>query len=230
MSANGSVLDKMEIMMKKILQTTAIATATVFSLAGASAASTVSSIGDSFTVNYNYLGTLLADLTWTVTGISGSTWSFSVLIDNNSSYDAGTGETNRITSFGFTTDPSATNISVTSAGWDGVVDTSGINGAGYQHFDIEACVYNGSTCTGGGNEGVAGLQSETVDLSFYYGGGSDLEFTSFATRWQSIGEGGDDSMVLGPTTPIPLPAAGWLLLGGVAGLGALARRQKRKAA
>ena len=32
------------------------------------------------------------------------------------------------------------------------------------------------------------------------------------------------------TTPIPLPAAGWLLLGGLGALGAVARRKRRKAA
>ncbi|WP_372922593.1 VPLPA-CTERM sorting domain-containing protein, partial [Roseovarius sp.] len=126
----------------------------------------------------------------------------------------------------------ATNVNATG-GWDGT--TSGIQ-AGYQNFSIEACVFDGVNCNAGGGGpavGVAGQESETVNLSFDYGGGSDLTFTSFATRWQSMSVAspdGSDSMVLGPTTPIPLPAAGWLLLGGVAGLGALARRQKRKAA
>jgi hypothetical protein len=192
-------------------------------------AATVSAVGDSFDVNYSY-ESLLATLTWTVTSIVGDRWSFSVFIDNNSANDGGA-LTNRITSFGFTTDPSATNLAV-SDGWQGEI-TDKFFGAGYKFFDIEACVFAGpETCTGGGNGGVEGGNFDTINIAFDYGAGP-LNFTSFATRWQSISVTDPDdpngdpktSIVIGPT-PIPVPAAGFLLIGALGGLAAVRRRRR----
>lgn len=184
-------------------------------------AATVSAVGDAFTVKYNYFNTLIADLTWTVTNIVGSTWSFSVLIDNLSSNSP---NLNRITSFGFATNPAPTNLTVSTSNWKGT--TSGPIAAGYQTFGINACVFNGQNCQGGGNTGVAGGAQRTVNFSFNYSGGSPLTFTSFATRWQSINVNGVTSIVL---APVPLPAAGWMLLAGLGGLAAF-RRFRPKAA
>jgi len=212
--------------MNNLLKSTVLAVSLSVGVGAQSAsAATVSSIGESFTVSYNYLDTLIADLTWTVTNIVGDRWFFDVLIDNDSP-NPSNNETNRITSFGFTTDPSATNVSATGD-WDAT--TGGIQ-AGYQNLNIEACVYDGVNCNAGGGGptiGVAGGEEETVSLAFDYGGGTELFFTDFATRWQSMSvsaPGGGDSMVLAPS-PVPLPAAGWLLLVGVGGLVALKRRK-----
>ena len=188
-------------------------------------ATTVSAIGDSFNVDYAY-ETLVATLTWTVTNIVGNRWTFSVLIDNNSSdLDA------RITSFGFTTDPSASNLEVLGAAptdWRGA---TGSFGAGYQHFGIEACVYDGQNCQGGSNEGVSSGATDTVIFSFDYGAGP-LTFTDFATRWQSISVTDPanpsgppaESLVIRPSV-VPLPAASFLLIGALGGLAALRRRR-----
>jgi hypothetical protein len=210
----------------KALKTVVAAGALALMASGAQATTvTVDSVGDTFDVDYSY-ESLVATLTWTVTGIVGNTWSFSVLIDNLSSDDP---NANRITSFGFSTDPNASNLVVPGA-WGGT--TSGPFGAGYQNFGIEACVFAGNNCQGGGNNGVAGGDSDTVAFSFVYGVGP-LTFTDFATRWQSISvtdpsnPSGPDatSIVIGPSV-VPVPAAGFLLIGALGGLAALRRRRK----
>ena len=55
-------------------------------------------------------------------------------------------------------------------------------------------------------------------------------FTSNPVQWFTVAwQGGDDSALINVqvagTTVIPLPATGWLLLGGLASLAALRRRQ-----
>jgi hypothetical protein len=69
----------------------------------------------------------------------------------------------------------------------------------------------------------------------FWGIVSDTPFTTavFETerRGGFVGDMGmDDVYVSGSVAPIPLPAAGWMLLAGLGGLGVLRRRQKRHAA
>ena len=58
---------------------------------------------------------------------------------------------------------------------------------------------------------------------------SDFLEQSFAVRVQSTGEDGEGSAKIGGTspgmTPIPLPAAGWMLIAGLGGLAAARRRK-----
>jgi hypothetical protein len=187
-------------------------------------ATTVSAIGDSFNVDYAY-ETLVATLTWTVTNIVGNRWTFSVLIDNNSpDTDA------RITSFGFTTDPSASNITVQGSDWQAAAPNANL-GAGYQNLNIDDCIFDGNNCQGGGNEGVTSAATDTVIFSFDYVAGP-LTFTDFATRWQSISVTDPNdpngapatSLVIVPSI-VPLPAAGLLLIGALGGLASLRRRR-----
>jgi len=52
---------------------------------------------------------------------------------------------------------------------------------------------------------------------------------SFAARFQRTGTDGEGSDVAVPVAPIPLPAAGFLLIGALGGLGLAARRRRRGA-
>lgn len=181
-----------------------------------------------FSVDYNLSDTLVAEFIWSLDRVVSDIWSFSVDIVNNSTNSP---DANRITSFAFGTTPASSNITLTDD--DGGIwasATSGtVNGAGYQLFDLNGCVLAGPTCTGGGGGGVAGGGRSTVkfDLTAQT---DTLFFDDFATRWQSINVNGLTSTVLGGTpAPIPLPAAGWMLLAGLGGLGLVARRRRDKA-
>jgi hypothetical protein len=209
---------------KTLVAAGALAVASLGSAQDANASTVVDSVGDSFAVNFEY-EELKAVLTWTVTNILNNTWSFSVLIDNQS-VALPTANSNRIVSFGFATDPNATNLAISTAGWGG----STTNLAPHSPtFAIEACVFAGNNCAGGGNNGVFAGLMQTVNLSFN-AGPAPLTFTEFTTRWQSIDVTGPDgrpagSIVIGPT-PIPVPAAGFLLIGALGGLAALSRRRR----
>lgn len=190
---------------------------------------TASDIGALFFVDYNLADTLLARFTWSLDRVVNDVWSFTVNIQNNSSNSP---DANRITSFAFGTTPASTSITLTDDdnGLWRSASSGGVTGAGYQAFDLNACVLAGPTCTGGGGGGVAGGGNST--LSFDLTASTDtLLFGDFATRWQSINVNGVTSTVLGGTpSPIPLPAAGWLLLAGIAGLGMAARRRREPVA
>ncbi len=221
--------------MFKCNQIAALATAATMTIGVASHASaaTVSVNGDSFTSEYNTTfdaaNSLIASLTWTLDVIApvvgGTKWDFSVLVENNST-STEVGAKNSITSLGFTTDPAARDLVVSTADWDGT--TSGPIAAGYQSFNIDACVFNGSNCQGGQpNDGVKMGESLVLAFSFITDTVDplNLSFESFGLRFQGIGDA-DGSMVI---APIPVPAAGFLLLGALGGLAFLRRRQQKMA-
>lgn len=210
--------------------TSAAALATAMFSADAGAV-TVYSVGDSFTVNFSY-ETLAADLVWTVTSIVGNRWSFNVAVDNDSPNSFWTMYTsNRITAFGFATDAVIDGLSVN--GWD-ILDwgsSVGTFAVGYQNY---GCVYDGPSCQASTFDGVSGGGQDAVDFSFNYGADGPLTFTSFATQWQGTSvtdpnnpHGTATSIVLASaTSPVPLPAAGVLLLGALGGLALMAARRK----
>ncbi len=196
---------------------------------------TVYSIGDSFTVNFSYEN-LAADLVWTVTNIVGNRWSFTVAAYNSSPNSLWSLFTsNRITSFGFATDASIGNLRVD--GWDALDWGASIGtfAAGYQNY---GCVFDGPNCQASTLDGVSGGGHDAVDFSFNYGAEGPLTFTSFATQWQGTSvtdpnnpRGTATSIVLASATaPVPLPAAGLLLLGALGGLALMSRRKGAAAA
>ena len=116
--------------------------------------------------------------------------------------------------------------------------------------DFEFCAReesNGNTCNGGGGAGTgAGVEEMTSVLfrvTFDIAPESSFMISDVYARFQSIGAtGGSNAFTLNecsdtgfdPNLPpcdeggpkVPLPAAGWLLLGGLGGLAAVKRRQK----
>lgn len=69
----------------------------------------------------------------------------------------------------------------------------------------------------------------TFDVTFTRNAAGDSVFDTFALVDGGIVARESDSFPGDAIAPIPLPAAGWLLLGGLAGLGALSRRRKKAA-
>ena len=180
-----------------------------------------------FIVSFNDNDTLLAELTWTLVEKAGDLWTFAVEVVNNSSNNP---DKNRITGLAFATDPAPTGLTITdddNGTWN-VAQTGTVIGAGYQFFELNACIGSGPTCVGGAGGGVEGQSSSTLELQFTAAGDS-LLFGDFATRWQSLEN--DGSKVIGAVSvaPIPLPAGGWLLLAGLGGLGLFGWRRREQA-
>ena len=111
-----------------------------------------------------------------------------------------------------------------SAAYDSTVDIwSGLNGTGtlLDTLSLTAAA-NTIGCTGHGDSYCtwslatsAGTNFGTAE-SVTFGANSTAAFTEF------------DGVTLN-TSPVPLPAAGWLLMSGLAGLGGLARRRRAAA-
>jgi len=154
---------------------------------------------------------------WSFTGVTGNTWNFTLDLQNNA--DSGA----RITSWGFDTTPTASDFAITApSGWSA--------GGGQGPMSVDHCSFAGQNCVGGGGGGLSAGDSLTFNFSFE----SSQEMVTlddFKTRWQSVGRDDQDSTVLTATTtvPIPLPAAGWLLLTAMGGLGIAARRRRKAA-
>ena len=194
-----------------------------------------------FIATFNEQDNLLATLTFSLQNKVGNVWTFAIEVANQSIIEGDL--TKRITSFGFGLDPTATAVNLKDNDdglWNGAVigtvrgnnPNPGLFGAGYQHFAIDTCVFDGPTCEGGG-DGVKGGQTSNLVLEIT----SDAEslfFTDVATRWQSIDLGPDPdkpgknitSIVIGgDIAPIPLPPVGFMLLGALGALAFAARRR-----
>lgn len=203
--------------------------------AGAAQADVISltpaSIGSSFTLDYNgftgdgTIAGLTGSTTFTLTGISGDSYSFDYSVTNTSSSPI-TGS--RISGFGFNTDPDIAGASST-----GVFDTVGTGNAP-NIGSIDVCFKGGggaTNCAGGGGDGVSLGDTATGTLTLAFGSAlSALSLSDFFVRYQSIsGAGGTSSAVGAGTisssggsssggTPVPEPADFALFAAGVAGL------------
>ena len=151
-------------------------------------------------------------------------WKFTVTVANTST---NIGDVkNRISSFGFDVRPidGITLSDDDNERWSGV-DVGPVGGAGYQFFDLNACVRSGNVCTGSGG-GVVGQETSVLGLDIE-SASEHLFFGDFATRWQEVGTKGKDSIVIGGTVaPIPLPPVGFMLLGALGALAFAARRRQ----
>lgn len=77
----------------------------------------------------------------------------------------------------------------------------------------------------GDDAAIQGTVGYVESLSFVNVTVSDLSF--FTARFESIGQ---DAFEFANVSPVPLPAAGWMLIAGLGGLGAIGRRRKAKKA
>lgn len=152
-------------------------------------------------------------------------WKIDLTIRNTSNLLAG----GFLTAIGFSTDPDA----VIDSFWDAnsvladwVVGNGSIPGFG----NTEICVYDGNNCSAANDHVMTpGTQDRvTFWLETDLSDGSSLTFSDFAARWagNAVTEGSFDAGGTIKVAPVPLPAAGGLLLLGLGGLALLRRGRK----
>jgi hypothetical protein len=195
-----------------------------------------SDVGTAYTLNYNgftdagTISGLTASTTFTLTGISGNTYTFNYSVANTSGSPI---DASRISSFAFNSNPDITSATSTGAFSYTTLNGSYPNGIG----SVEVCFKDASTgaCSGGGSGGLNIGQTGTGTFALTFSQPvSSLTLSDFYVRYQSISGAGDITSASGSGTQsssggTPVPEPGMLgLLGGALIATALLRRRRRR--
>lgn len=178
----------------------------------------------SFTTSYDQVQsgvTLNSTITWNLLSFSSSSVLFRIDVANDSPLSS-----TRLVSFGVdNVDPNLKGATA-SNDWAATRNTTF---PGFQ--TVELCVWDGQNCSGGGNDGVRGGNSESLFLSLSFAEGTlrQLTLENFYFRWQTAtGSFTREACVgdCGPPSQVPEPATLGLLGLGLLGTAALRRRRR----
>jgi hypothetical protein len=208
--------------------TPAMAATIPFNPDGSATISSGTTIGDSFTVNFDgsengsVIPGLNSSLTLTFQGVSGNNYLFNYLLTNTSSAPT---TSSAVTAFGFNIDPNALLASSSVTGTFDVVSSGQVS----QGYNLEMCFKNGSNnnCSGGiGNTGVnmGDTGSGTISLAFSSLPDS-VTFSDYLVRYQGVN--GSGSAVGSPVGAVPEPSTWAMMLLGFGAIGASMRRKRK---
>lgn len=196
-------------------------------------------IGNSYTVDYDgftegqVIGGLTGQTTFTLTGATGTSYSFDYTVANTSADPI---DASRISVFGFNTDPD-----IAGAGSTGEFDRAASGNVPSGFGQVEVCFKGagGPNCSGGGSAGVELGDSTSGTLTLDFADAlSELTLSDFFVRYQSIdgpgmnggsaiGRGTTSTSTGGSTGGTPVPAPASLALFALAAAGLVAGRGRR---
>lgn len=203
-----------------------------------------SDVGTTFTVDFSCSaplgcsggvpqGTLSGWAEFRLTGFDNTTqpgetwWDFEVRIRNTSNALAG----GFLTALGFAADPNAILDGVWNANSDGI-NWNGGAGSIPGFSTTELCLRNGNNCSAANEHDMIPGRQDRMGFSLTTTSGSSLLLSNFVMRFAGNNVTGGSyataGTIRGGITPVPLPAAGGMLLLGLAGL-ALVRRGRKAA-
>ena len=208
--------------------TPAMAAVIPFNPDGSATISSGTTVGDSFTVNFDgsesgsVIPGLTSSLTLTFAGVSGNSYLFNYLLNNTSSAPT---TSSAVTAFGFNIDPNALLTGSSVNGAFNVVSSGQVS----QGYNLEMCFKDGQNgnCAGSpGNQGVnmgtSGSGQIAIGFSSLPG---QITLSDYLVRYQAVN--GSGSAVGSPVPAVPEPSTWGLMLLGFGAIGVSMRRKRK---